>query len=53
MTVKYGLDGAPATRMARLAYFPPSAPVFTGVMAASPQGPGFSARFDSCVIAPA
>lgn len=51
-TVKYGLDGAPATRMARLAYFPPNAPVFTGVMAASPQGPGFSARFDSCVITP-
>ncbi|MEU5693761.1 DUF1349 domain-containing protein [Actinosynnema sp. NPDC020468] len=46
VTIRYGLGEASATTMLRLAYFPPEAPVFAGVMAAAPTGPGFTARFD-------
>lgn len=45
VTVRYGLDGAEPVTMARLAYFPPTTPVFAGVMCASPQGPGFTVTF--------
>jgi len=51
MTVKYSLDGADPVRMARLAYFPPEPEVLAGVMAASPQGPGFTVRFDRISVA--
>jgi regulation of enolase protein 1 (concanavalin A-like superfamily) len=50
VTVKYGLDGADPVRMARLAYFPPEQEVHAGVMAASPQGPGFTVRFDGVAV---
>lgn len=43
--VFYGLDAAPQTLL-RLAYLPPGTPAQVGVMCASPQGAGFSVRFD-------
>jgi regulation of enolase protein 1 (concanavalin A-like superfamily) len=50
VTVRYGLDGAEPVTMARLAYFPPTAPVLAGVMAASPEGAGFSVTFSRLEI---
>lgn len=38
-------DGQTYT-MLRLAYFPPAEPVQVGIMACSPEGPGFTARFE-------
>lgn len=52
VTVRYGVNGAAPDRMVRLAYFPPDPPLFAGVMAASPQGPGFTVRFDTFTFAP-
>jgi hypothetical protein len=50
VTVRYGLDGAEPTTMLRLAYFPPEVPTWAGVMCASPDGPGYSVRFDRLEI---
>ena len=42
--IHYALDDGPLTLL-RLAYFPPGQPAQLGVMAASPQGPGFTVSF--------
>ncbi|GIG66977.1 DUF1349 domain-containing protein [Phytomonospora endophytica] len=46
VTVRYGLDGGEPATMLRLAYFPPDVGVLAGVMCASPDGSGFTARFE-------
>jgi uncharacterized protein len=43
--VFYSLDGTSYTLL-RLAYFPPAVPAQIGLMCASPQGDGFTVRFD-------
>ncbi|MCA1217425.1 DUF1349 domain-containing protein [Streptomyces sp. 8L] len=45
VTVRYGADGAAATTLLRLAYFPEGVAAFAGPMCASPEGAGFTARF--------
>ena len=42
--IHYALDDGPLTLL-RLAYFPPGLPAQLGVMAASPQGQGFTVSF--------
>ncbi len=42
--IQYALDDGPLTLL-RLAYFPPGLPAQLGVMAASPQGQGFTVSF--------
>ena len=39
--------------LVRLAPFPPAVPVQVGVMACSPDGPGFTARFEQFMVSPA
>lgn len=48
--VFYALDGVQYT-MIRLAYFPPGVAAQVGVMACSPQGAGFTVRFEQFGIA--
>ncbi|MEV0648199.1 DUF1349 domain-containing protein [Phytomonospora sp. NPDC050363] len=50
VTIRYGLDGAAPEKMLRLAYFPPAVPVLAGVMCASPDGKGFTARFRDVTV---
>jgi uncharacterized protein len=45
VTIRYGLDGAAATSLLRLAYLPPDRPVLAGIMTAAPDGGGFSTTF--------
>lgn len=45
VTVHYGTGGAAPETMLRLAYFPPGPGARAGVMCASPDGKGFTARF--------
>ncbi len=45
VTISYGLDGAAAATLLRVAYLPPGVPVRAGVMAASPTGRGFTTTF--------
>ncbi|MBV6644148.1 MAG: DUF1349 domain-containing protein [Cyclobacteriaceae bacterium] len=47
--VSYSIDGSNYQLM-RLAYFPDNIPVDIGLMAASPDGEGFNARFDHIQI---
>ncbi|MCC7206061.1 MAG: DUF1349 domain-containing protein, partial [Anaerolineae bacterium] len=49
LEVYYSLDGADYT-MLRLAYFPTANPVQIGLMAASPQGSGYTVRFDGFTV---
>ena len=48
--IHYALDDGPRTLL-RLAYFPPGLPAQLGVMAASPQGQGFTVSFRGLRIA--
>jgi uncharacterized protein len=52
VTIRYGLDGAPAETLLRLAYLPPDRPVLAGIMAASPDGQGFPTTFTEVELAP-
>lgn len=52
VTIRYGLDGADPTTLLRVAYLPPDVPVLAGVMAASPDGPGFSTTFTAVDLTP-
>ncbi|GAB3449929.1 DUF1349 domain-containing protein [Actinophytocola sediminis] len=49
-TIRYGLDGADPTTMLRLAYLPPDVPVLAGVMAAAPDGQGFTTTFTDIAL---
>lgn len=52
VTIRYGLDGAAPETLLRLAYLPPNRPVLAGVMAASPDGQGFTTTFTGLDLAP-
>lgn len=52
LTIKYGLDGDEPTTLLRLAYLPPAVPVLAGVMAASPDGTGFTTTFTEIGLTP-
>jgi hypothetical protein len=52
VTISYGLDGAPASTMLRLAYFPPEVHVLAGIMCASPTGRGFPTTFENVGLTP-
>lgn len=52
VTIRYGLDGADPTTLLRIAYLPPGRPVLAGVMAASPDGAGFTTTFTGVRLAP-
>ncbi|GGP61431.1 DUF1349 domain-containing protein [Saccharothrix coeruleofusca] len=53
VTLRFGVDEEEPATLLRLAYFPPSVPALAGVMAAAPEGPGFTARFDRVRVTPA
>src|SRR5258708_5207598 len=50
--IKYSFDGTTFT-MLRMLYFPPVAALDAGIMAASPEGSGFTVVFDGLKIQPA
>ena len=50
--IKYSFDGAVFT-MLRMLYFPPAATLDGGIMAASPEGNGFTVTFEGLNIHPA
>lgn len=50
VTVRFGLDGAAPTTLARLAYFPPDVEVSAGAMCASPEGDGFPVLFTELTL---
>jgi uncharacterized protein len=52
VTIRYGLDSADPTTLLRVAYLPPEVPVLAGVMAASPDGQGFTTTFTGVRLAP-
>lgn len=45
VTVHYGTGGEEPDTLLRLAYSPPGLPARAGIMCASPDGKGFTARF--------
>lgn len=52
VTIRYGIDGAAPATLLRVAYLPPGVPVLAGVMAASPEGQGFTTTFTRVDLAP-
>ncbi|GAA3459610.1 DUF1349 domain-containing protein [Saccharothrix longispora] len=53
VTLRYGVGDGEPTSLLRLAYFPSGVEALAGVMAAAPDGPGFTARFDRVRVTPA
>lgn len=45
VTIRYGTGGEEPHALLRLVYFPPGRPAQAGIMCASPDGKGFTARF--------
>jgi len=52
VTIRYGLGGAQARQLLRVAYLPPEVPLRAGLLCCSPTSEGLVVRFEPIVVGP-